>query len=79
MFQQNLYSDYIYISRYARYLDNEKRREVWEETVQRYFDFFQGYLLDNHDYDISSIRHELENTVLAHSVMPSMRALMTAE
>ena len=35
------YQNYIHKSRYARYLDSEKRRETWEETVERYVDFFK--------------------------------------
>ena len=35
-----IYEDYIAISRYARYLPELKRREVWGETVARYVDFF---------------------------------------
>ena len=34
------YQKYIFKSRYARYLEKEDRREEWEETVQRYIDFF---------------------------------------
>ena len=36
----NQYQQYIHKSRYARYLDTEQRRETWEETVNRYLDFF---------------------------------------
>lgn len=35
----NLYQQIIAKSRYARYLDKEKRRETWEETVDRLIDF----------------------------------------
>ena len=34
------YQQFIHKSRYARWLENEGRRETWEETVQRYVDFF---------------------------------------
>ena len=34
------YQEYIHKSRYARYLDDEQRREGWEETVNRYVSFF---------------------------------------
>ena len=78
MFKDSLYSQYIYKSRYARYLDSENRRETWEETVGRYFDFIADGLMTKHKYDISPLRPELEAAVLRHDVMPSMRALMTA-
>ena len=29
------YQDYIHVSRYARYNDEVKRRETWDETVDR--------------------------------------------
>ena len=35
------YQQYIYKSRYARYLPDEKRREEWPETVERYINFFK--------------------------------------
>lgn len=33
------YQSYIHRSRYARWLEEEGRRETWEETVDRYCDF----------------------------------------
>ena len=36
----NDYQSFIHKSRYARYLDDVKRRESWEETVSRYINFF---------------------------------------
>ena len=35
-----LYQQYIHLSRYSRYRYVDNRRETWEETVSRYFDFF---------------------------------------
>ena len=29
------YQKFIHLSRYARWLDTENRRETWEETVKR--------------------------------------------
>jgi ribonucleoside-diphosphate reductase alpha chain len=34
-----LYEDYIHQSKYARYLDEENRRETYKETIDRYCDF----------------------------------------
>ena len=34
------YQTYIHKSRYARYLDDEQRRETWGETVARYMDYW---------------------------------------
>ena len=36
------YQQYIHKSRYARYLPEEQRRETWEETVNRYLDYWCG-------------------------------------
>jgi len=36
----NDYSTYIHQSRYARYIPEKGRRETWEETVDRYCQFF---------------------------------------
>jgi len=65
-----IYEDYIAISRYAKYLPKEKRRETWDETVDRYFD----YMENKFDVSIPDIR----KMVKKKDVMPSMRSLMTA-
>jgi ribonucleoside-triphosphate reductase len=74
-----LYQDFIHLSRYSRWLEKENRRESWEETVKRYFDFFENHLKVNQKFILSSeLRNELEQAVLNLEIMPSMRALMTA-
>ena len=70
------YQQFIHKSRYARWLDDENRRETWEETVKRYFDFFEKHLEGKPG--IKSVRQELEKAVLQQEIMPSMRSLMTA-
>ena len=67
------YQSYIHKSRYARYLPEEGRRETWEETVQRYVQFFKdkGHLKAKEAEELYEAIHNLD-------VMPSMRALMTA-
>jgi ribonucleoside-diphosphate reductase alpha chain len=73
------YQKFIHTSRYARWIEKEKRRETWEETVKRYFDFFEVQLKEHNNYIVSpELRSELENAVLNLEIMPSMRALMTA-
>jgi len=73
------YQDFIHLSRYSRWLENENRRETWEETVDRYFTFFENHLKDNHNYvEDKEVVEELRSAVLNLEVMPSMRALMTA-
>lgn len=74
-----IYEEFIAKSRYARYLEEEGRRENWSETVDRYFEFMQAHLLDKHDYLIpETVLEELRTAVRNKEVLPSMRAIMTA-
>jgi len=73
-----LYQQFIHLSRYSRYLWNDGRRENWEETIGRFFDFFETHLKEQHNYDIKKIRAEMEDAVLSQKIMPSMRCVMTA-
>jgi len=73
------YQNFIALSRYARWLPEENRRETWKETVARYFDFMEVHLSENTNYTLTpSTRKELETAVINLKIMPSMRALMTA-
>lgn len=73
------YQSYIHLSRYSRWLPEKNRRETWEETVGRYFDFFEDHIQENTKGKIpKDVRAELEEAVLNLDVMPSMRCLMTA-
>ena len=73
------YQEFIHLSRYSRWLPEQKRRETWNETISRYFNFFDEHLSEMHDYKVpKTVRDELENGVLGLDVMPSMRCLMTA-
>ena len=73
------YQKFIHTSRYARWIEKEKRRESWSETVKRYFDFFEVQLKENNNFTVTpELRAELEDAVLNLEIMPSMRALMTA-
>jgi ribonucleoside-triphosphate reductase (thioredoxin) len=75
----NDYQNFIALSRYARWLPDKKRRETWEETVARYFDFMEEHLKENTDAElVPKTRKVLEDAVLNLEVMPSMRALMTS-
>ena len=71
-----LYQQYIHLSRYSRWDKNEERRESYEETVSRYFDFFEEHT--GQDIVTPELRRYLEDKVLGLGVMPSMRCLMTA-
>jgi len=68
----NDYQKFIAVSRYARWIDAENRRETWDETVNRYVVFMaektKGHL------PVTQVYEAIQNL----EVMPSMRALMTA-
>jgi ribonucleoside-diphosphate reductase alpha chain len=73
------YQQFIHLSRYSRWLPEKGRRETWQETVDRYFNFFDEHLKDNHKFKLpKETREELRNAILNLEVLPSMRALMTA-
>ena len=73
------YQNFIALSRYARWKEDEQRRETWPETVGRYFDYMSDHLSKKHGYNLKDgLRNELEEAVLTQQIMPSMRALMTA-
>ena len=67
------YQSFIHKSRYARWLDEEGRREAWDETVERYMDNVVRTKAGDDSY-INKIR----DAILSLEVMPSMRAMMTA-
>lgn len=74
------YSSFIHLSRYARWLPDKGRRETWEETVDRYINYFGNKIPEN-SFDAEEwpfIRSDLREAILNLEVMPSMRALMTA-
>jgi ribonucleoside-diphosphate reductase alpha chain len=73
------YSEFIFKSRYSRWIEEEKRRENWDETVGRYLNFMVGHLSKNHGYEMpTALYKELFNAIYNLEVMPSMRSLMTA-
>jgi len=73
------YRGFIAKSRYARWLEEENRRETWSETVNRYIDFMADHMDKNYPGAISNdFWTEAADMILQHKVMPSMRALMTA-
>ena len=73
------YQQYIHLSRYSRWDYDKKRRETWEETVDRYFKFFRGHLKENCGYTVDKkLESILKSAVLSLQIMPSMRCLMTA-
>ena len=73
------YQNFIALSRYARWKEDEQRREGWLETVERYFNYLENYVKDKYGYIMPDDTHKkLASAVQDLNVMPSMRALMTA-
>ena len=66
------YQTFIATSRYARWLEEEGRRETWGETVGRYMTNIVSPWLT------PTIQKEICDAILSLEVMPSMRSLMTA-
>ena len=74
-----VYQEFIHISRYARWKDREKRRETWDETVDRYLEFMGEHLGENHDYKFDpKVLAGIRDDILNLEVMPSMRAMWSA-
>ena len=77
------YQNFIATSRYARWLDDEQRRETWQETVDRYINYIthKEETMDTLRESTgmwSTMKNELRDAITRLDVMPSMRALMTA-
>jgi len=76
---ENPYENFIALSRYARWIPDENRREKWGETVDRYFNFMLNHLLEKFNYTPDKkLVDELKEAVYSRNVMPSMRAVMTS-
>ena len=75
----NPYENFIALSRYARWISEDNRRETWGETVDRYFSFMLNHLKENYNYiPDEKLVAELKNGVFERNVMPSMRSVMTS-
>ncbi len=69
-----LYSDFIAKRTYARWIEEAKKRESWEGSVGRYFNYTDSHVPD-------SLKDEWNNAqrlVTFKEVMPSMRGLWSA-
>ena len=76
---KNPYENFIALSRYAKWVESEGRRETWGETVDRYFSFMMEHLEKNHNYiPNEKLVAELKEFVFERNVMPSMRSVMTS-
>ena len=74
----DLYNAFIAKSRYARFRDDLGRRENWDETVDRYMNWFDLQARHNGHVFTKKEFEEVRDAILNLEVMPSMRCLMTA-
>lgn len=72
----NSYQEFIALSRYARWIPEESRRETWEETVERYVENVIRPTFGNKVN--TAVTDVLRTSITNLEVLPSMRALMTA-
>ena len=63
------YQTFIATSRYARWLEEENRRETWPETVQRYINYIATTGLSAKDLE------EIEEAIINLEVMPSYEGI----
>jgi len=70
----NLLSEFVYTRTYSRWLEDEQRRERWDETVDRYVEFLRV----QRPNVPSHIFADIHKAVMSMEVMPSMRALWSA-
>ena len=69
---KNPLAEFVYYRTYAKWIDEEGRRETWIETVDRYMNFMKENLngkLTKDEYN------EVRDTILNQEAMPSMRLL----
>jgi len=72
---KNPLAEFVYYTAYARWKDDEGRRESWMETVDRYMDFMKenlGNKLSKKEYE------DVRQAILVQDVCPSMRLLWSA-
>ena len=73
------YQEFIHKSRYARWLENDGRRENFDETVDRYIKFMVYQVKEKCGYELPSKDiTDLRDAILSLEIMPSMRAMMTS-
>ena len=79
MKHMNDYQRFIALSRYARWIEEENRRETWEETVARLITYFSYHVAANLEVKLDvDIWKKLKQNIISLNIMPSMRSMMTA-
>ena len=76
--EQNQFQKYIHVSKYSRWLEDEKRREDWYETVVRYMQHMKSHVNNIGSKLADGVWEDIFQGIYNLEVMPSMRAMMTA-
>jgi len=69
---RNPLSEFVYYRSYAKWIEEEGRRETWVETIDRYISFMKkniGKAFKENEYE------EVREAILKQEAMPSMRLL----
>jgi len=72
---RNPLGEFVFYRTYARWIEEESRRETWIETIDRYMDFMKENLGDK--LTIKEYK-EVREAILNQEAMPSMRLLQFA-
>lgn len=72
---KNRAAEFIYTRTYSRWIEEEQRREIWPETVERYIDFIGKHTGDRVP---QKVFRKSKEAILSMNVMPSMRAMWSA-
>ncbi len=71
--EQEILSDFIVHTKYARYLEDKKRRETWDELVTRNKNMHLKKFKD--DKEVKKLINEVYKFVYDRKVLPSMRSM----
>ena len=74
---EDMYSEFIRLRTYARFLPEEGRRETWTETVDRYCDFIFNETKNCQNIPPKT-KKKIRDYIIAKGVMPSMRLIWSA-
>lgn len=67
--------EFVYLRTYSRWLEEEQRREMWSETVDRFINFIEE---ERGEKIPSKVIKKMRQYILNLDVMPSMRAMWAA-
>lgn len=75
----DFFRSYIHQTRYARWLEAERRSETWVETVDRFMNCIVGILRKRNKFEPSLTDiSDVYTAIMCQEVMPSMRCMYSA-